>query len=228
MYSFIWKDQDSYLDYGIVINKLPSIVKPEKKIEEIEIDGRNGDLTIDYNCYKPIAFSMVCTLIDDSNIDDVKAWLDGYSNLIFSWQDDRKYNAKSVNKIDIAGSLENYGEFTIEFKAQPFGYKVYNDAITITTNNSIIFNPCNYYSEPIIKVFGTGSVDLNINDNIVNLTDVSGYVTVNTPIMDAYKDNISKNNDMSGDFQTLKVGKNYISWVGAVTKLEITPNWRWL
>ena len=43
---FMFKDKCSD-DFHIIVNSLPPITKPPKKIEVIEIDGLNGDLTVD-------------------------------------------------------------------------------------------------------------------------------------------------------------------------------------
>jgi len=63
---------------------------------------------------------------------------------------------------------------------------------------------------------------------VVNLTNVSEYVTINSDLMDCYKDTLLKNNDMNGEFPVLIVGNNTISWTGIVTKVEITPNFRYI
>ena len=228
MDSFLWKNQDSYLDFGIVINTKPPMVLAEKNVQEIEVQGRDGDLTVDYDTYKPITFPLICTLLDDTNLDDVMLWLSGYSDLILSWQNDRQYNAKMINRIDISQSLETFGEFPLIFKAQPFGYALNNDLITLLATPSTVSNTATKDSKPVIKIYGSGTIDLTINSKVIHLTNVVDYVSIDAELMDAYKDTLLKNLDMYGYFPVLVVGDNVISWTGTVTKIEITPNWRWL
>lgn len=231
MDSFTWKGRNSYDYYGIVINKKPPLVKPERNVEEIAIPGRDGDLTIDYGTYKSITFPMTCTFLDNVSgisIDDIVTWLDGYDNLILSWQSDRQYKAKLINRIDIAQSLETYGEFPLIFKAQPFGYSTNNYVNTFSSTPCSIFNGCTKDSRPVIKIYGSGTIDLIINSNTVHLTNVVDYVTVDSDLMDCYKDTVLMNNNMTGDFPIFNVGTNTISWTGTVSKIEITPNWRFL
>ena len=228
MYSFIWKNKDSYLDFGIIINKRPPAIRAEKNVQEIEVPGRDGDLTVDDGTYKPITFPFICTLLDTSNLDAVLSWLDGYSDLILSWQNDRSYKAKMINRIDITQSLKTLGEFPLLFKAQPFGYSLNNSVITLTTSPSTLINIATKDSKPLIKVYGTGTIDLTINSKVIHLTSVVDYVSIDAELMDTYKDTLLKNSDMYGDFPVLVVGDNVISWTGTVTKIEITPNWRWL
>ena len=228
MYSFVWKNKDSYLDFGIVINQRPPTVRAEKNVQEPEVPGRDGDLTVDDGTYKPITLPFICTLLDTSNLDAVLFWLDGYSDLILSWQNDRYYKAKMINRIDIVRSLEILGEFPLLFKAQPFGYALNNDLITLLATPSTVTNTATKDSKPVIKVYGTGMIDLIVNGSTIHLTNVVGYVTIDSDLMDCYKDTLLKNNDMTGDFPELVVGENAVSWTGTVTSVEITPNWRFL
>jgi len=226
MPSFIWQGKDSYEDYGIVITVLPPETIPEANVDEIPIPGRDGDLTIDYNTKKPYTLPMTCTLLDFAKIDEVKAWLNGSGDLIFNWQN-YIFDARLINQIDISQSLESLGEFPLIWKVQPYKRDI-DSLILILEAPQTIFNPSTQNSKPVIKLYGTGNVNLIINGNIINLTNVSEYVTIDSDIQNAFKDTLPKNNDMEGEFQELISGTNYISWTGSVAKIEITPNWRYL
>ena len=226
MNSFIWKNQDSYLDYGIVINKLPSLIKAERNVDEIEIQGRDGDVTIDYKTHKPIIFPLECTVLDEDKMEDIKSWLDGFGNLIFSWRSDKYYKAKMINKIDISESMDSLGEFPLLFKCQPHAYSLGNEIITLTAAGTI-YNSGSAIALPIIKLFGTGSLTLTINGATVNLTNVVDYVTIDSNLQESFKDLVYKNQYMTGLFPVLEKGNNIISFTGA-TKIEITPNFRYI
>ena len=45
-------------DMGVILKKLPPITKPKKRIEIVQVPGRNGTLHIDENCYEPINISL--------------------------------------------------------------------------------------------------------------------------------------------------------------------------
>jgi len=224
--SFVWQGKDSYLDYGIVINGLPSETVPEEDVLDISVIGRDGNLTIDYNAKKSYQLLMACTLLDFTRIDEIKVWLGGSGDLIFNWQN-YKYDARLDNKIDIAQSLEILGEFQLIWKVQPYKKSVDNSILTLTAPGMIL-NPATANSKPAMKVYGTGTIDLIVNSNTIHLTNVATYVTIDSNLMDAYKDTNLMNNYMTGDFPILIPGNNTISWAGTVTKIEITPNWRYL
>ena len=45
---------------------------------------------------------------------------------------------------------------------------------------------------------------------------------------EAYQGTTLMNDHMNGEFPVLKPGANAISWIGAVTKVVVRPNWRYL
>ena len=67
-----------------------------------------------------------------------------------------------------------------------------------------------------------------IGTTIVELTDVSQNIVINSALKEAYKGNALMNEHMSGDFPVLKPGQNVISWSGDVTNVVVQPNWRYL
>ena len=140
-------------------------------------------------------------------IDEIKAWLINAreSDLIFSFQPDKKYIAQVVNMIDFKQVLKYTSRFPIIFNCKPFKYAVKDKIITITKNNSTIYNEGTFQSEPVIKVYGSGDIKLKINGDEVAVKKVDGYVTIDSVLKDCYKDDVLKNGDMIGEFPVLKV-----------------------
>lgn len=233
MLSFEFANKDSYLDFGIYVEKRPSLPSPKRRVSYLSVPGRNGNLKYDENTYEDITLALECGVIGDvySRIDEIKAWLlgSGENNLIFSFQSDKCFIAQVVNSIDFEVSLRRIGKFVIVFNCRPFKYAVQNNPFIIINSGTNLINTGTLPSEPLIEVFGSGNITLKINEQEVILTAVSGKIILNSVLQDAYDDSLeNKNNNMKGDFFFLEVGDNHISWVGNVTKLVITPNWRWL
>ena len=222
---FIFNGIDS-IDY-LILNKLPSVFKASKDVEKIEIPGRDGFLTQDNRSYKSIIKSAECSLRNLDNIDYTCSWLTGGGNVVFSNEPDKVYKATIINQIEFSKILREFHSFIIQFECQPHKYSLDNNIIALDTPQTV-FNPSVVSSKPVIKLYGTGDINLIVNDNIINLTNVSEYVTIDSDIQDAFKDTLPTNNDMAGEFPELIPGSNYIGWTGSVTKVEITPNWRWL
>ena len=105
--------------------------------------------------------------------------------------------------------------------------RIYQYGMT-TTSGTFINNPGSVYSEPVITVYGSGEITLMVGMVIVELDGITDSITLDAPLMEAYKDTTGMNGCMSGDFPTLLPGQNAISWTGNVTKVVVQPNWRYL
>lgn len=79
-----------------------------------------------------------------------------------------------------------------------------------------------------MKIYGSGDVVLNINNNTLKFNDVENYIEVNSDIMECYKNTMNCNSKMIGEFPIFNTGKNIITYTGNIDKIEITPNWRCL
>jgi len=223
---FIFKNISS-VDYLDII-KLPSIFKAEKDINLLEAEGRDGFVTEDLGTYRGIIKTVECQVKDLSQVDFICSWLDGSGDVVFSNEPDRKYKATIKNQIELEQIVltQTYHTFIVQFECQPHKYSLEDSLITLTSAGTL-YNIGSTISKPIIKVFGTGSITLTINSLNVVLTNVSEYVIIDSVCEDAYKGTDYKNSDMKGLPPIFEVGQNTISWSGTVTKLEITPNWRW-
>lgn len=212
----------------MTVDKLPPIVRATKDIEKIEIAGRDGFLTNDLGSYKSTIKPVECWIKNLDNIDFICSWLSGSANTIFSNEPDKVYKATIINQIPFNKILREFHSFIIQFDCQPKKLSLNNDIFTLITSPGNIDNIGNTNSRPIIKVYGTGDIQLIINTSIVQLYNVVDYVTVNSDILDCYKDAVLKNKDMAGEFPILTPGNNTISWVGVCSKVEITPNFCFL
>lgn len=238
MLSFTFNNKDSYQDFGIVIKTRPTMPLPERNVNYIEVLGRNGSLTEDIGTYKDIVLSVDCFVYDEVDLAGamrkIKGWLsEGQSELIFSHIPDTKYIGQVTSQMDITPSFKVVGEFTIQFKCQPYSYPVFNPLITILDKNTIINNSFTATSDPEITIYGSGNITLTITDywgNIqsVTLTNVSEYITINSAMMECYKGIDLFNEKMSGKFPKLVVGNNTISWIGSVVKIEVLTNFRFI
>ena len=92
-----------------------------------------------------------------------------------------------------------------------------------------VTNPGSIYSEPIIKIFGSGDINLTINSEVIKLKEVTNNIILDSVQQNCYNeatDNL--NSKMTGEFPKFEIGENNISWTGSVSKVEVIPNWRWL
>ena len=229
---FIFKGISSD-DMGITVTKLTDIVKPPKRVKQITVPGRQGVLHQDEGTYSNYTYDIECKIVNSRrkvSYGEIVNWLDGSGELIVSAEPDKVYRATIINQFSISGVTKGFSNFLAQFDVHPFKYSAspFNDFLTLTSP-STIYNHGTYYSEPIITVYGTGNITLTINDNQFGLLNINGYITLNSEIMEVYKDKVNCNNQFSSmDFPHFEVGENVISFAGNVQKIEIEPNWRWL
>lgn len=235
MLSFNFGNKNSYDDFGILISKRPSIPSPKRRVNTINIPGRDSNLIFDEKTYEDITLTVECSVKDNQNlvnkIDDIKGWLfeTGQSDLIFSFQDDRKYIAQVVNAIDFKQIYKYFGEFPILFNCRPFKYAVENNIVNMIKTGNKIINIGTIESEPIINVYGSGDIVFKINGEQISLKGIPGKIILNSVIQDCYDDaGNNLNGSMTGEFLKLKPGENTVEWSGNVTKAELLPNCRWL
>ena len=140
------------------------------------------------------------------------------------------YEARIANQISFERILRGkpHRSFAVNFRCKPFWYQANVQPIILTTSTQFITNPGSVYAEPVITVYGEGDITLMVGMNIVELTDVDGSITLDTPLMEAYSGATGQNGRMTGEFPILKPGANAISWTGDVTKVVVEPNWRFL
>lgn len=226
-------------DLGVHIEELPIVPRAERMVEFVEVQGRNGYLVNDFNVYNPIDYDVTFKIKDTTKINQIKKIFNGQGILKLSNQPNVYYKATIINQIDFTRVIRTYQECLISFKLQPFGYLLNNNPITITSENTIE-NPCNVYSQPTIKAFvnrtqsNNGNGNIYINEETIAIKDVeSGEIILDCELEECFRlgsDGLYKNmnSHMIGEFICLNVGDNTIRFDGAVTKLEVIPNFRCL
>lgn len=220
----------SSLDFKtLIVNELPSIIKPTEKVNKYDIESRNGELILPTGFYSNMPKSVECTIRNLSEIDEIISWLRGSGNVIFSNQEDRYYQAVIINQIDFDRVIKQYRKFIIQFECQPFGYLLEGkENIILTENNNTIYNLGNFESEPVISITGKGDVDLTIGQSIYKINNIEDNIIIDTPLMEVYKGTEVQNRKMKSKFPTLPRGNFTFKWSGNVTSIEIKPNWRCL
>lgn len=216
------------LEHGIIINKLPHISRAEERIEKIKVDGRHGVLHSSDGTFEEVIKSVECTLKDKNEVDFICSWLRGNVEVIFSNEPDKFYKGYIINQVDFKQVFTVLKSFIIQIECDPFKYLLDGKENIVLTNSSKIYNLGTYESQPVITIDGSGDIELTINDNVINLNQLSGPITLDSNIENAFYGTVNMNNKMEGEFPTFKTGENNISWVGNVNKLIITPNWRCL
>ena len=218
-------------ELGIIVVEGPPEVLAQEEYEEIIIEGRNGTLIENKGTFPNVEKSFILTTIDldqdiDLIIEKIKIWLFNIKDNKLLYAIPNRYNIvkKVVIEEDIKTTFEEYGDFKIKFLCEPFYYDLLEKNITITEKGTKFYNKGDFNSNPKIVIYGTGDLQLTINDTTVQINNVVERVLLDSKLFLCLdKDNNNKSIDMIGNFPTLDIGENTITWVGNITKLDISP-----
>lgn len=228
---FKFKDRFSY-EYNLRVYILPDIIRSEKRIVEYNIPGRSGTLFFDENSFENQTKTVEMIVRDSSQLDEIMEWLTGAGRVIFSNERDKYYEGFVRSQIIAQRFTHMTRQLSVQFDCQPFKYSVNSesDFISLTSPTNIFSGKGTWISRPTITIYGSGTITLTINSKLITLANVSNYITLNSEIESAYRDNVNLNNTMIGDFAVFLPNRqmNTINFTGNVTRIDIVPNWRWI
>ena len=225
MYNVFFKDKSTH-DFPLLVTDVGRRQKAAEQIEQFEVPYRNGALTIRSDRYDsyPREMRMVCT--DKDAIGGINEWLDGHGVLRTDLDKDGFFIADVVSGLEYENYLRDIDAFSVEFLIEPFFYLDSGEIMITGTTAFSLINPGNIYSQPLITVYGSGDITLNINSKFVQLTGVETSITMDSKLALCYRDTLNMGAKMTGEYILMDTGTNNIEWTGSVTKIEITPRWR--
>ena len=232
MITINWKGIESNSIPGLIICELPPITKPKMRTTITKIDGRDGDLIEDLG-YESYTKSIKIGLAKNYDINQIIKYFTGSGELIMSNENDKLYNCKIIDKVDYE-KLLRFKKATVKFYTQPYKYLKNETEIdlNIGSETSIVVNNQGLEtSKPIIKLTGSGTVELSINNREVfeyKFPENETEVTIDSLEEEAYLNGVYKNRNMTGEFPVFQLGENTISWTGSLTRIRIQPKSRWL
>lgn len=220
-----------------VIQTRPVIETPKRKVLLKSAYGQDGLTPYDEGAYENTPLSLILYTGGLSAVESREAIYDlfdhgEYKDLIL-YNDDSKIYKVLMDGPPKFESRYYMGEglsFEVGFTVKPYKF-LRNSPLATLTSSGNLTNPTRYPSLPIITVTGSGDITLTINEKQFSLKGVSGYIRLDSAIMEAYQDTggilVPQNTKVyTRDYPFLKPGVNTISWTGTVTKIEILPRWR--
>ena len=221
-------------DMGVILMEMPSRPSFARRGEAFVPPGRDGDVWIPEDALETAQISVPCTSEDGFNAEAVRAWLSGEAWLVFSDMPDRALRARAADGWDMKNLFLRFDKkkFEAPFVVQPY-YYLYpeKETQTFTASGAYINNPGTAHSAPRIAITGSGDFTVTLNAQLMQFSGVSGGIIVDSELMDCLNaDGITLANHlaMMDDFPLLQPGDNLISWTGNVTKVTITPRWRYV
>ena len=161
------------------------------------------------------------------NLDDklytIKNWLHKIKDNRLLFNNDKCYMVKKVLLNSFKQINVHLAELEIEFIVDPFLYDPEQITITSTTKNFSIYNNGTQEAETLIKIYGTGDIQISINGETMQIDNVSNYVLLDSKFQECVDSTEkSKDWDTIGNYIKLDSGENNFKLTGTVTKTEIT------
>lgn len=238
---FVWNDIDCR-SMGIIMRGPVPIVRPEERVQHVEIPGRSGDLTeLEGNqIYNSYIQTVSISVRGGYRVRDVYKWLRGSGFVTFSGEPDRKQPGRIIGAITlnkVSRNLDNWaGE--LQIYCQPLKQLLTENTQVITASNTQIINLGDVRAKPLIKLTPSGtsaSITITGNDTPADNTLILTGLTSGTPVWIDSEIMEVLNNDKSatltqnsaGDFPQLGQGVNTLTGSGW-SRLDITKRERFL
>lgn len=222
-------------DYGIQVEHPPEYQTPAKDYELIHIPGRNGDLVIDNGSYQNVNRSYQIAIGDErrdftdmANI--IAEWLhsaSGYARLEDSYEPEYYRMAMFQSELSIENIVQHAGRVTVEFNCKPQRFLKSGEEILQLSSNTVLRNPTGFDSLPSITVYGSGQGELAVNGQAITISNINGFIVLDSDIQDVYKGSVNRNSDiiLHNGFPRFIPGENNIAWRGGITDVEVIPRW---
>ena len=129
------------------------------------------------------------------NVEAVREWLlkdVGYKRLEDSYHPQFYRMARFIGPLDFDMRFLNLsGECTISFDCMPQRFLKSGEIKEIILRKVKIGNPTEFASKPLFRVYGS-SGRLLVNNTIMHIDDIDGYVDIDCDLQDAYKETQNK------------------------------------
>lgn len=237
-------------EYGCFVCETPIFPTPERRVNKIEIPGRDGYLTEDEGTYENISVTYDVILLAsevyphsiETALHKIRAWL--ITDMSFKkLRDDNHVGGFYWARCDGLNDFEYVNDkavkFSITFDCEPFFYHDEGQEVIkhyVEQGNLFTISPFgNYFSEPIIEVEAGGKeVKINSFNISTGTTGTLSNFTIDSKLKIVISNDTSVTEHYGKDLSNLVTG-NYITFsphyqitiqfYGAYS-LYITPNWR--
>jgi len=216
---------------NVTVLKYPEIVKPTLRVETVKVPGRDGELTLSGTpSYEAMVLECECMVPSVDKISAAAAWLTGRGDLVLGNDPDYAYDAQVIDEIRFEKILRGHAHrrFTVPFLCQPLKKKAVTESDIELTAPGTVVNIGHVPSRPLIKIQGSGNVVLAVGAYSLAITGISTSILIDSDLGMATNGTVNESYKVSGEWPLLVVGNNAVGWTGTVSKVTITPRWRYL
>ena len=232
---FVWNGMDCR-NMGITLAGPIAIVRPEERVQHVEIPGRSGDLTFveGENVFNSYIQTATIQVKGGYRVRDAYRWLRGSGYVTFSGEPDRRQPARIIGAITLDKVSHNLDIWSgeIQFYCQPLKELLQSKTDEITSSGTSIFNSGDVTEKPRITMTASGtSAAITIGGKSILITGITSGVKY---VLDSEVQEMitlvggaSETKRTVGDFPVIPVGSQAVTGSGW-SKLEIERRERFL
>ena len=223
---FIWKGIDCR-SMGVILQGPVPIIRPEERVNHIEIPGRSGDLTEiegesdEEKIYNSYIQTVTIEVNGGYRVREIYNWLKGSGYVTFHGEPDRKQLARVIGAITLNKHSRNLDWWVgeVQFYCQPLKQLLTEGAVQITSSGSAVMNTGDEWARPKITATASGtSMTITANGKTLTITGLTSgqqYI-IDSEIMEVTNANRTAllTKDSVGNFPKLKPGSNTITGSG--------------
>jgi len=198
-----------------------------RRVESTAVFDADG-ASFRYGGREPIERSVKLFVLNLARMDDILAWLDGEGTFEF---EGRITTARFLTEV-APERLSAIKIIETRFIRDAFWHPLTEADQTISTFPAVITNPGNTESEPLLKITGSGTVNLTLNGVTFAYVFDTPYVYIDCqsgPGRDVFHLDVKKTRNKSGGYPFLSPGSNeLVINNGTVSEVIVTKRSRYL
>lgn len=231
---------------NVYVSQMPSHKKAAMRMTEYYVKGRDGALHVNEG-YSNFDLQAVLVLVNGGATarQQVNAWADGTGKLITSDDLTKAYKASVIDEIRWKRvkahshlGLNNYVESglfdtaTITFNCEPYMYEAQDSQIVLTSSDDLT-NPGSATALPLIKVEGSGDASFTFAGSEIQISDMTSGVPVYIDCENGYVYTESGASTITGEIPEIPIWTVAhptfaVTFGSNVSRITITPRWRWI
>lgn len=234
MRNFLTFDGVDCRDFGVYISGQGTFSAPARAYELQEIPGRNGAL-IGYDAHLQNTELTYQAFVYSNFRESIRGFRNfllsrvGYKRLIDTYHPDEYRMACYVGPFEPDVLSDNKaGSFELMFTCKPQRYLLSGENVITMTATGAIFNPTLFDAQPLIRVYGNGTIDIGTGSFLSIDENPYPYIDIDFAMMEAFSGDNNCNEYISlsdNDFPVIPPGSTTLTLSAGITKLEITPRW---
>lgn len=231
MRNYLVYAERNLIEFGVLqVDSIDAWPKPLRKLTKVSVPGRNGDLLIDEGTFEnvTIPYKLIIPYGFRQNYLNLASFLcsiAGYKRLEYSGDPEVYRMARVQNDLQpTAGAFIRNGSFVVSFDCKPQRWLKSGENWVSFASSGGIFNPTSQKAQPIIRIYGTGTIMIGSKTITVN-TAGTEYIDFDCETLDASEGAYNRNSNIEIDFQDLSLnpGNNGITLNGVTA--QIKPRW---